>query len=233
MDHVMELPGCAVRAETRELELSSLPPAVREHLDWLTLHGEEVDGAADSLELAIVAEHMGTGPFNPGDAAALFPQDLAPIARAEMERFFSLLASSRSDLLASVCHVPDDLLDCASGPDTFSICRILRHVGNAEEWYVSRIVPPDRLPAEWKDDEALPIFGFLAMERRTVLEQLRGLDEVQRSSVFYPVVWTDHPEEGWTARKVLRRFVEHEREHTRQIEALLASIGVPRSLASH
>ena len=231
MAHVMDLPGCSIRAETREEALSALPRAVQEHMGWLALHGETVDAAADPLGLAVVSEEMGTGPFDPGDAAALFPQDLVPIALDEMERFFCLLAYSRSDLLALVCHLPDDLLDRVPCPDAFSIRRILRHVGNAEEWYVSRIVPADSLPADWKDDEALPIFGFLDMERRTALEQLRSLDETQRSSVFHPVVWTEHPEEGWTARKVLRRFAEHEREHARQIEALLASSGVPASPA--
>jgi uncharacterized damage-inducible protein DinB/predicted RNase H-like HicB family nuclease len=227
----MDLPGCTARGETRDIALSALPHAVREHLGWLALHGEAVDVAVDSLELTVVSETMGTGPFNPGDAAALFAGDLVPIAWDEMERFFCLLAYSRSDLLALVSHLPEDLLDRVPGSDAFSIRRILRHVGNAEEWYVSRIVPADVLPVAWKDDESLPILEFLDMERRTALEQIRGLDETQRSSVFHPVVWTDHPEEGWTARKVLRRFVEHEREHTRQIEALLASSGVPASLA--
>ncbi len=32
------------------------------------------------------------------------------------------------------------------------------HIGNAEEWYVSRLVPAETLPAEWAHDDTMPIF---------------------------------------------------------------------------
>ena len=35
-------------------------------------------------------------------------------------------------------------------------------------------------------------------------EALRQLTEEERSGVFYPTLWTRHPEEPWTARKALR-----------------------------
>jgi uncharacterized damage-inducible protein DinB len=96
-------------------------------------------------------------------------------------------------------------------------------VGNAEQWYISRLVPLETLPAEWKHDDEMSIFDHLAMVRRTAVARLRGLTEVERSEVFYPRAWTDHPDEPWTARKVLRRFLEHEREHTGQVREILAA----------
>jgi len=51
----------------------------------------------------------------------------------------------------------------------------------------------------------------------------RQLTEEERSGIFYPTHWTQHPEEPWTARKVLRRFLEHEREHTAQVREILAA----------
>jgi hypothetical protein len=59
------------------------------------------------------------------------------------------------------------------------------------------------------------------MERRTAVERLRQLARTERTKVFYPTRWTDHPEEPWTARKVLRRFLEHELEHTMQAQEIL------------
>jgi hypothetical protein len=99
----------------------------------------------------------------------------------------------------------------------------LRHIGNAEEWYVSRIVPADTLSPEWEHDEELPLFEFLAMERRTAVERLRRLTDAERSEVFYPQGWTDHPDEPWTGRKVFRRFLEHELEHTGQVREILTA----------
>jgi len=230
MAHAMDLPGCIARAETREAALSQVPQAIREYHAWLRRHGEAVLPPCEPLELRVGGEARGSGPFDPGDAAALFPPDCEPISREEIECFFCLMAYSRSDLLGLALGLPDELLDWERGPGSFSIRRVLRHVGNAEEWYVSRIVPVDRLPLEWQDDEAMPTFEFLAMERRTALAQLRALDTEQRSGMFRPSAWTDHPEEPWTARKVLRRFVEHEREHSGQVAEILAAGGRPRAL---
>jgi uncharacterized damage-inducible protein DinB/predicted RNase H-like HicB family nuclease len=225
MAHVIDLLGCAVRAETRESAMQRLPDAVAEYSAWLRRHGEALLQAPVLLRLSIAGEQCGTGPFDPGDAAALWPPDREPIDAQEMERAFRLMAWSRSDLLALTQDLPQELLAWRPDPDSFSIGRILRHIGNAEEWYVSRVVAPEALPQEWNDDQGLPIFEFLEMERRTAQVQLRALDEGQRSAVFYPSAWTDHPEEAWTVRKVLRRFVEHEREHLAQIAELLAAAG--------
>jgi len=142
------------------------------------------------------------------------------IAPEEMARYFRLMAHSRADLLALVRDLPDGVLDWHQ-EGTFSIRHLLCHVGDAEEWYVSRIAPQENLPPEWEHDEDLPLFEFLEMERRTALERLQQLTRTERTKVFYPPRWTDHPEEPWTARKVLRRFLEHEREHTGQAQEIL------------
>jgi ubiquinone/menaquinone biosynthesis C-methylase UbiE len=117
--------------------------------------------------------------------------------------------------------LPKAILDWQPEAESFSIRRLLRHIGNAEEWYVSRIVQTETLPSEWKDDENMPILDFLEMERRTAIARLCQLTEAERSNVFYPQQWTQHPEEPWTARKAFRRFLEHEREHTDQIRRIL------------
>ena len=77
------------------------------------------------------------------------------------------------------------------------------------------------MPPEWEHDEDMPSLDFLEMERRTAEARLRRLTEAERSDVFYPQHWTRHSEEPWTARKVMRRCLEHEREHTAQIRRML------------
>ncbi|MFQ6102341.1 MAG: DinB family protein [Anaerolineae bacterium] len=216
------LPGCIVRAPTRDEALSRVPEATRETHAWLRRHGEPAPPEDESIGIEIAGESTGLGPFDPGDAAALFPPDREPVTPEEMEWAFRMMTHARADLLALVRGLPDDVLDWQPGPRSFSIRRLLRHVGNAEEWYVSRIVEPETLPSEWEHDEELPIFEFLEMERRTALARLRQLTEEERSGVFHPTRWTNHPEESWTARKVLRRFLEHEREHTAQAREILA-----------
>lgn len=224
MAHVLDLPGCIVRAPTRDEALSRVPEAISETLAWLRRHGEPTSAASeDAIEFQISGESTGFGPFDRRSAAALFPPDREPVAPEEMERHFRFLSYTRADLLALVQGLPDDVLDWQPDPQSFSIRGLLRHVGNAEEWYVSRIVDADTLPPEWDDDEDLPIFEFLEMERRTAVARLRQLTESERTEVFYPTGWTNHPEEPWTARKMLRRFLEHEREHTSQAREILGA----------
>jgi len=222
---IPDLPGCTVRAPSRAEVLSLLPAAIRDHLAWLRRHGESVPPEDDPVEIEVAGESHGFGPFNPGDAAALFPPDRAPLAPDEMEIYFRLMAHARADLLALVEGLPDEVLDRQQGAEAWTIRRILRHIGNAEEWYVSRLVPPETLPAEWEHDDELPVFEFLAMERRTAVDRLRRLSAGEREVVAYPVRWTNHPDEPWTARKASRRALEHEREHTGQIQELLLCQG--------
>jgi uncharacterized damage-inducible protein DinB/predicted RNase H-like HicB family nuclease len=221
MAHVLGLPGCFVRAPTRDQAMARLPDAIRGHLGWLRAHGEAAPPADAPIETWVASEYAGLGPFDPGDAAALFPPDRAAIDPDGVEDHLRWMGYSRSDLMALIQELPAELLDWQPSPQSYSIRHLLRHLGNSEEWYVSRIVSAATLPAEWEDDEDLPILEFLEMERRTAVERLRRLTAGERSRIFQPRAHTDHPREEWTARKVLRRFLEHEREHTAQVLEIL------------
>ncbi|MCL7452080.1 MAG: DinB family protein [Anaerolineae bacterium] len=223
MAHVPSLPGCYVRAQTREEALAALPKAVQAHYAWLRGHGEPAPPVDAPFELEVAGEASGTGPFDPGDAAALFPPDRQPVTPEEMAHYFRLMGHSRADLLALVADLKDEILDWQPDPMPVSIHRLLRHLANAEQWYVSRLVDPETLPAEWDREEAMSMLDLLDMERRTAMERLQMLTASERTEVFHPEHWTGHPEEAWTARKALRRFLEHEREHTAQVRQILSA----------
>lgn len=221
MAHVPSLPGCIVRGDVLDRVSESVPAVIREYTAWLEGHGVAVPPENEPVEVETTECVEGVGPFNPGDVAALFPPDEASLTPEGVQRYLHLMAFSRADLLVLVSDLPDALLDWQADADSLSLRRLLRHVGNAEEWYVSRIVNPDTLPQEWKHDGDMPILEFLEMERRTAVERLRELTEAERTEVVRCARWTEHPEEPWTARKVLRRFLEHEREHTAQARQIL------------
>jgi predicted RNase H-like HicB family nuclease/uncharacterized damage-inducible protein DinB len=221
--HVLHLPGCVLRATSEAHARAGLPDVIRDHLAWLRRHGEPVDVRDEPITVHISECNRGFGPFNRGDRAALFSPDRRPLSRAELDHHLRLANDTRADLLAPVLDLPGATLDWQPTPDEMSIRAILRHVGNTEQWYVSRLVPPDTLPTEWETDDQLPLFPFLEMERRTVVDRLRRLTDDELAATVYPTSWTDHPDEPWTARKALRRLLEHEREHTTHIAQVLAA----------
>jgi predicted RNase H-like HicB family nuclease/uncharacterized damage-inducible protein DinB len=219
--HVLDLPGCVLRGESLAEALEEMPDAIRAHIAWLRRHGEIVE-EVEPLELRVVETNQGFGPFRRGDRAALFPADLLPPTHDEMENLYFKRANyARQDLLELVRKLPAEVLDWRMEKGTMTIGEILRHVGNAEQWYVSRLVPAETLPKEWEVDADMPILGFLELERRTALDRLRQLDEDELSAITRPVHWTKYPEEPWTARKALRRMIEHELEHLAHIHYIL------------
>lgn len=223
MAHVLTLPGCIVRAGSREAALAALPDAVRAYHAWLREHSEAAPDPPEPLTFDVAATQGGMSLFERGGRAALFDPDRAPLSRADLERHLQIAAYSRADLPALVGSLPAAVLDWKATAEAMSIREILRHLGNTEEWYVSRLVDPATLPPEWADDARLPLPRFLAMERRTVVARLRRLTDDELAALHMPTQWAPHPGEEWTARKALRRLVEHEQEHLGHIRAILTA----------
>jgi hypothetical protein len=216
------LVGCVVRGRDRADILAAMPGAVERLIAWHARHGVAVEPSVDLVGPAVVVEEQADrAPVRRGDRAALFQSDLRPVGRDELGELLALAGFARADLLALVRDLPDDVLDRPTDAERTTIRAVLRHVGNAGEWYVSRIVPPETLPPEWADDERLPITPFLEMEDRTSRERLRHLTDAELATVVTQPRWTAHPDEPWTARKALRRRIEHELEHLEQIATIL------------
>jgi predicted RNase H-like HicB family nuclease/uncharacterized damage-inducible protein DinB len=221
--HAPALPGCASRGATREEALAALPETIATHLAWLARHGEGTPAPEGPLELRVAEEQSGFAPLARGDRAALFDADRAPLSRAELRHLLRLAGHARGDLLALVQPLHRAVLDRRAGPESMTVREVLRHVGNAQEWYVSRLVDPATLPAEWDRDAAIPVKPFLRMVRRTAARRLRALTRDDLAAVVTPGHFTRHPDEPWTARKALRRMIEHELEHIAHVRGLLAT----------
>jgi predicted RNase H-like HicB family nuclease len=159
--HVLDLPGCMLRAPSQEETLRKLPETIREYYAWLRRHGETTPQEEASIEIEVVEVRTDGGPFDPGDTAALFEQDKQPLTPEVMEQHFRLAAYNRADLLELVRHLPEDLLDWQPTPNTFSIRRVLRHIGNGEEWYVSPALFPRRAcPPNGSMTKSCPSLSF-------------------------------------------------------------------------
>ncbi len=223
MAHVLSLPGCTAYARNEKIALKNLNSAVQKHLQWLNRH-QLRQRINREFKLRVVERLEGTSPWISSSAAALFLPDLIPPASSEIRDYLKLLRWSRSDLLKLVSPLPDKILDFEL-PKRWTIRRNLNHIANAEWWYLSRIT-------EWPDIMAIPekvprdkVISRMERIRKAAYRILPRLAQVKYHQIVIPTKYCNKElKEPWTARKVLRRFIEHEREHYFNIQEILEQI---------
>ena len=210
MAHVPELFGCFAVGSTREEALERLRQAIAEHLAWLTGYGEAPAMTAETAEVDIeVVEEVTTPrsyPVEPTESVAFFAAEEEPLSHQDLQTAVRLMERARRDLVEFLRDVPEDLLQWRPAPDEWSIAETLLHMAHAEASYTARLdTESERTP-----------FPQLAAIRSWAYHRMGRLTEAELSRV------TVHRGEKWSVRKVLRRFLEHDREHTAYIRGLLA-----------
>jgi predicted RNase H-like HicB family nuclease len=214
MAHVAQLPGCIVRAQTADRAIDLVETAIAQHLDWLGHHSGVSLPAPVSFTSRIAGQYDGGAASGSGSRVALLPPDRWPLDDAELQRYLRRMAYSRHDLL-EMTSLPRDVLAAPGPGGQRPIREILQHVAAAEQWYLTRLFQVARFPAQ-----------------RTVLLRLHVVREaadrlLAASDLTLSDQVVENGGEAWTLRKVLRRFLEHEREHMLEIEQRLYQIGQP------
>jgi predicted RNase H-like HicB family nuclease/uncharacterized damage-inducible protein DinB len=191
--HVPALPGASARGETIQQAKENIRNAVEEYLALLRDVGEQVPKASEDVHLK----------FEEVDSST-FLTDYDRLHPNEMETLFRWMAISRQELMDLVKSLPEQAFEWESGDDTPSIRDILCHVAESDLWYTDRL-------KQWPE---APLFR-LAATRGVALDRLRALSDEELGRV------TIHEGQEWTPRKVVRRMLEHEREHIAQLQQLI------------
>jgi hypothetical protein len=214
-----DMPGCAANAGSRDDLLAVMPVTIAEHVAWLQRH-------------CLPAEPDGPCALNVVEGEFCFDDDLRGVTDDDVEAVFRVMACSRADLLAAPRGVPDAILDWRPPrsamaqidewkPQPLTIREILADVASAESYYRTALHDGRGTPDEGGAD--------LNTERSRLVDALRALSAVDRARRFEPIrSWQSAPEH-WTARKVIRRVISHERFHTAEIRQRLSwlLVGVP------
>jgi len=203
--HVPDLPGCFVTRENREQAIQAIPGAVEAYFTWCEGHGLRVSGLSGPM---VVAEVIRTWESEDGyEVNAFFASDRPPLIEDELPQLKLLLTATRADLLRAVEGLDQEDLTREFPEERWSITGILMHVARAELWYLDRMAlafPNTKLPGEH--------FECLAKVREYMLANLPAL--AKRTAVV------TLSGETWSARKVMRRALWHERDHTEHIGKL-------------
>lgn len=217
--HVLDLPGCMARGDTTEAALDATPAAIREYLTFLQRHGEAVDPAEGFT--TEVAQHLMEGYFL-GNGTLTIDADHEPLSAEEVERAARWLLWMFAELKGCVAQLPS--LDDA--PERGRPIRaILQHIVGTEREYLRMTFGGDTAlnaiakAAEKNEGDLLELLGRL---REIGAERLREMTPDERSYS------RQAGQQIWTARKMVRRMLEHGWEHFREIAARVGEAGSGR-----
>ncbi len=210
---------------------AELPAAIQDHVAWLREHGEPVP-ADPPRSYRILEEVSVAGHFESGDDVGFYAPDAVPVSSEDGERYLRIASHAHDDLRTLVARCSDAQLDWVRDDRTRSIRQIIRHVVGAELGYMTRIiddpegrggVPRIIADADDRIDATEDVHARLGIVWPAFQAWARSLSAERRGRITIPAWFTQQKAERWSARKMLRRCVEHCREHTCNIERILVA----------
>jgi predicted RNase H-like HicB family nuclease len=217
---VPSLAGCSTTGPTSEAAVELARGAIADRLDFLRRHGEPVPD--EKIEV-VVADHVIERKVL-GFAQQSFAPDREPPTPSELSRQLRWAQWSREEFVAALRAQSRPLaLKPASGR---SAAAIITHVAESEWAYVSAFL--DGLHGRSAAIAAIEEAGeepweALAAERAPLMERMATMTPEEMSRLI---------EKGgklrWSARRMLRRLLEHEWEHVMELRARLPAEGPVR-----
>ncbi len=207
MGFIIELPGAFVRGSTEEEALSKIETEANSYSKW---HGTTLQTPIESI---VMQRHNCSLQVEDGDCEILLDADRGVIGGSEFSRLVNLASYSGETFLrlwesAELKDWPDPARERPTfyGTTPRTIREIFNHVNRTQQYYLSRA----SLAAP-----AVDLIDFLA-ERKHCIKQLREEFNRNGNSAIFKV-----DSEEWTLKKILRRFIWHDRIHGKSIVRIL------------
>jgi len=213
---IPDCPGCWVFGRTPKRALMKVKNALAEWFDWMEKHGEQVPSEAKNFEIEVAEVlRVNYNPVEAGKPEPLFWSEVLPITKKDVARTLRLMTYSREDLLELVSDLGNKYLDWLPPNEPRTIRNCLKHIARVEPWYITRlnVELPSRYPRK--------VFQMLSYTRKIVVDYLKNFPRDKMHGIFQPQKDPSPICNLWTARKVLRRLVDHERLHKRYINRVI------------
>ena len=194
------LPGCAARAGSKDEAVGPVRQAFRDYLELLRSRGLEMEHLRDldpaTFEVRVPEERN------------TFPEDFTVVHAHELRDFLHQYEATYAALLDLLVGRNQEELERKPGPDEYSARDCLEHIAATEAALLSRLEP-------W------PRGGFASAKAvHRLVAQRFGVMEPEDTAGEHRILGR-----RWSARKVMRRLLEHQYEHLRQIRDLLGEAG--------
>jgi len=215
---VLDYPGCFEYGADEAEALIRLPRAMIEYEKWIKDHTSEPWVDFTNMDMRVI-ERFETfrisADFRPVPAAqgdeinAWFVDDWRPLTVSEVNQALKIFRWQRDELLAGLSTLDPDILAKERPGQRWNIWGIVKHIANAELWYLSRLELSDLSHQDLLSDP------------------VSRLD--QTSALIYEIFPT-FPEkvhvagkdgEFWSFRKLVRRTLWHQKDHIEHIKQLV------------
>ncbi len=214
----LDYPGCFAYGADEPEALIRLPRALLNYEKWIKDHTRDPWIGFEDMDIRVIerfdtfriSENYTLAPPGEGyEINAWFFDDWRPLSAREIDHALKIFHWQREELLAGVSTLDPEILEMQRPNERWNIYGIMKHIANAELWYLSRL--------------------DLATLSRTNLAE----DPVRRLNQTMPQIDALFPGfagkvkvqgidgEFWSFRKIVRRTLWHQRDHIDHIKALV------------
>ena len=207
--------GAYTRGESLEIAKAKMPEEIVAYLKW---SGEDT---SDNIEVVIVGEKGSDLAIKDADSDVLFESEKAPLTSDEYEKLKALALKSAKDFLSLYESIPNKSATAIAERKTFygqvprTADEMYEHTKNVNEYYFAEI------------DVDADNGGIIYECRKHGFEAL----EVKPDFLQNAVIEGSYGED-WTLRKVLRRFVWHDRIHARAMYRMAVKVFGTKNVAN-
>ena len=197
--------GAFTRGESKEIAIEKMPAEIKAYLRW---KGESIP---DFLEPEIIQEKSSELNICDADSDVLFEEEKQALCLSEYVQLKSLALKSAKDFLTLYESIPDKHKSCLPKRTTFygpiprTASEMYEHTKNVNRYYFGEI-------GVCADNE-----GDIVSCRERGLALLENQPDFLNNTVY-----TGSYSENWSLRKVLRRFIWHDRIHARAMYRMAA-----------
>ncbi|MCM1263625.1 MAG: hypothetical protein NC313_13005 [Butyrivibrio sp.] len=190
--------GAFARGASKDLAIQKMPSEIKSYLKW------KGDLTSDFFETEIVQEKRSELTVSDADSDVLFDEERKELSASEYADLKLLALKSAHDFLALYQAIPDKNKSCIPARETFygqiprTAFEMYEHTKNVNDYYFGEI-------GVAADNE-----GDIAECRERGFAVLESQPDFLRNAVYLGSY-----DEEWSLRKVLRRFIWHDRIHAK------------------
>lgn len=190
--------GAYARGENLEAAMAKMPQEIASYCKWC---GKDIGG---SIEIVIVQEKESELTIRDADSDVLLETEKAPLSEEEYQHLKALALKSAQDFLTLYHSIPQKDATISPARKTFygqvprSANEMYQHTKSVNAYYFAEI------------DVDADNTGDISDCRR------RGFEALERKADFLEnATYEGSYGEDWSLRKVLRRFIWHDRIHAK------------------